>query len=41
MNHKSELGCERLILTHMGDDMLSRLQSLEAEPAEDGKIVVL
>lgn len=30
------LGCRRLILTHMGDDVLARLDELEVETAADG-----
>jgi ribonuclease BN (tRNA processing enzyme) len=41
MNHRAELECRRLILTHMNDDMLRKLGSLDIEGAEDGKIVVL
>ncbi len=41
MNHRAELECRRLILTHMNDDMLRKLGSLNVEGAEDGKIVVL
>ena len=41
MNHRAELECRRLILTHMNDDMLRQLGSLDVEGAEDGKIVVL
>ncbi len=36
MEHQEELGCRRLILTHMSDEMLSRIHSLEVEGAEDG-----
>jgi len=36
-----ELGCKRLILTHMGEDMLEHLDNLEVEYAEDGKIIVI
>jgi len=32
-----ELQCKRIILTHMSDDMLGRLNGLEFEYAEDGK----
>jgi len=39
--HRAELGCNRLILTHMSEDMLARLDSLEIEFAEDGKEVAL
>jgi len=41
MDHRSELGCRRLILTHMSDDMLGRLGDVEAEWAEDGKSLTL
>ncbi len=41
MAHRSELGCKRLILTHMGDDVLRRLREVEVETAEDGMEVVL
>ena len=34
---RQELRCKRIILTHMSDDMLGRLNSLEFEYAEDGK----
>jgi len=39
--HRAELGCKRLILTHMSEDMLARLDNLELEYAEDGKEIVL
>lgn len=41
MEHRRELGCRRLILTHMNDDMLGRLQGTDTECAEDGKRIVL
>lgn len=41
MDHRTELECRKLILTHMNDDMLHRLGSLDVEGAEDGKVVVL
>ncbi len=41
MNHRPELECRRLILTHMNDEMLRQFGSLDVEGAEDGKIVVL
>jgi ribonuclease BN (tRNA processing enzyme) len=41
MNHRTELDCRKLILTHMNDDMLHRLGSLDVEGAEDGKVVIL
>jgi ribonuclease BN (tRNA processing enzyme) len=33
------IGAKRVILTHMSDDMLSRVPDIEWETAEDGKIV--
>ncbi len=41
MDQRKKLECRRLILTHMSDDMLQRLQGLEIEWAEDGKSIVL
>jgi ribonuclease BN (tRNA processing enzyme) len=41
MNHRPELECRRLILTHMNDEMLRQLGNLDVEGAEDGTIVVL
>jgi len=41
MEHRARLGCRRLILTHMSRDMLQRLQQVEVDWAEDGKVVVL
>lgn len=41
MSHRSELGCRWLVVTHMGEDMLSRVQHLETETADDGKRIVL
>ncbi|RPI77684.1 MAG: MBL fold metallo-hydrolase [Desulfobacteraceae bacterium] len=34
---RGDLNCRRLILTHMGDDMLTLLPNIEFEWAEDGK----
>jgi len=34
---RQELQCKRIVLTHMSDDMLGRLNSIEFEYAEDGK----
>jgi ribonuclease BN (tRNA processing enzyme) len=34
--HRARLGCRRLILTHMSDDMLARVASLDVEAAHDG-----
>jgi ribonuclease BN (tRNA processing enzyme) len=37
LKHRSRLDCRRLILTHMGEDVLVRLDGLAVEAAEDGK----
>lgn len=37
--HLDEIAPKRLILTHMDEDMLERVKSLDFETAEDGKIV--
>ena len=39
--HQQELGCKRLILTHLNDDMLKRLDSIQVEVAQDGKQILL
>lgn len=36
-----EIGAKRLVLTHMSDDMLGRLDGLTFETAEDGKTIAL
>jgi ribonuclease BN (tRNA processing enzyme) len=41
LSHREELGCRRLVLTHMSEDMLQRLQQVDLECAEDGKCIVL
>ena len=41
MAHRDALGCKRLILTHMNDDLLGRLEQVDVEYAEDGKRIVL
>lgn len=41
MAHKAELGCKRLIITHLGDDLLSHRDEIELEVAEDGREVIL
>lgn len=41
MDRRTQLGCRRLMLTHMSDDMLQRLQGLDADSAEDGKRIVV
>jgi hypothetical protein len=39
--HLPRIGCRRVILTHMGPDMLARLGEVEIEHAEDGRRVAL
>ncbi len=41
MDHRTELECRKLIVTHMNEGMLHRLPSLDVEGADDGKVVVL
>jgi ribonuclease BN (tRNA processing enzyme) len=41
MDHRTELECRKLILTHMNDEMLRQPGSLDVERAEDGRIIVL
>ena len=41
MQHRSELDCKRIVLTHMSSDMLSRLPELEIQAAHDGFEIVL
>jgi ribonuclease BN (tRNA processing enzyme) len=36
-----DLGARRIVATHMSEDMLSRLEGLEYEHAEDGKTIVV
>jgi ribonuclease BN (tRNA processing enzyme) len=39
--HRAQLGCKRLIVTHMGPDMLERVAELPVEAARDGLEVSL
>lgn len=39
--HRSRLTCRRLLLTHMSEDMLSRLPIKEFETAYDGLVIAL
>jgi ribonuclease BN (tRNA processing enzyme) len=41
MAHRAELGCKRLIITHLGEDLLARLGEVELEVAHDGLEVLL
>lgn len=39
--HRAELKCKRLLLTHMNDDCLARIAEVEIEHAEDGQTIIL
>ena len=39
--HQSALGCKRLVLTHMSEDLLGQLGNVDVEFAEDGKRIVI
>ena len=39
ISHRAEINCKRMILTHMGQDMLEKADGSEIEVAEDGKLV--
>ena len=39
--HRQDLGCRRLVVTHLSDDMLGRLAALDIEAAADGKVITL
>lgn len=39
MGRRPELGAKRLVLTHMSDAMLARLDQIEVEVAEDGLLI--
>jgi len=41
LRHRARLECRRLVVTHMGEDMLARIDGLAVEAAEDGKELVL
>lgn len=41
LRRRSELGCKRLIVTHMGPDMLAHLAELPVEAAHDGLEICL
>ena len=41
MAHKAELRCKRLILTHLGEELLNHRDEIELEVAEDGMEVIL
>lgn len=39
--HRAELSCERLVLTHMSDDMLSHVPDVDMDVAHDGLVLTL
>ena len=41
LKHRAKLGCRRLIMTHMSEDLLHRLDEAKIEAAQDGWIVPL
>lgn len=41
LEHRGELDCKRIVLTHLGRETLGRLAELELEPAEDGTTITL
>lgn len=41
MAHKAELVCKRLIITHLGEDLLNRRDEIELDIAEDGMELIL
>jgi ribonuclease BN (tRNA processing enzyme) len=41
LQHRSRLECRRLVVTHMGEDMLARLEGLDIEAAADGQELVV
>ncbi|MDP8950919.1 MAG: MBL fold metallo-hydrolase [Actinomycetota bacterium] len=41
MKYRAELECRRLVLTHMGEEMLNKVGDLDVEGAHDGKSFAL
>lgn len=41
VERKASLGCKRIVLTHMSDDLLGRLSEIQTEWAEDGRTITL
>jgi len=41
MAHRAELGCKRLIITHLGEDLLDHLEEIKLEVAHDGMELIL
>jgi ribonuclease BN (tRNA processing enzyme) len=40
-SHRAELTCQRLLLTHLGEDMLRHVEDLDCETVYDGLVVSL
>ncbi|HEY6399717.1 MAG TPA: MBL fold metallo-hydrolase [Solirubrobacteraceae bacterium] len=38
---RPQLGCERIVITHMSEDMLIHLGEIELEAAEDGTVITI
>jgi ribonuclease BN (tRNA processing enzyme) len=41
MDHRNDLNCRQIVVTHMSQDMLDRLNRIDLEYAEDGKVINL
>lgn len=41
LRHRKKLTCKRLVLTHMGPEMLTKTNDLELETANDGDLIFL
>ena len=41
LRKKNQLGCQKMVLTHMGPAMLARTDQLELETLHDGEIIIL
>jgi ribonuclease BN (tRNA processing enzyme) len=41
MERRADLGCRRLVVTHLSDDMLGRLTDLDVEAATDGLVITI
>jgi phosphoribosyl 1,2-cyclic phosphodiesterase len=41
LSHFPEFSCKRIVLTHMNDDLLSRIEQVELETARDGMILTI
>ena len=39
MQRRSELECERIVITHMSEEMLDRLGGVQLEAAADGAVI--